>query len=169
MSEHFRTLCTLGTSNILGIFVRICMNQAGWLHIFLDQRVHHTLRDATTGARCNVPPPCQRRVAGNAFFYVLHGGCAARANCLCEMTTNRRMHKKKNNGKTTPLEKHDHNQPAPTRMHTTSYEHMPTKINATTEKHMRNERHRNAERYGQTRVTFHQRRSRTAHMHQARL
>ena len=36
---------------------------------------------------------------------------------------------------------------------------MLTAINTTTAKNMRNERHRNSERYGQTRVTFHQRRS----------
>ena len=46
--------------------------------LILDGLLRHTLRDATSGARCNVRPPCQRRIA----FSVLHAGCAARATCL---------------------------------------------------------------------------------------
>ena len=93
MSKHFRTTSTIGTSN------------------------------TTTGARCNVPPPCQRRVAGNAFSTsCMVSVPLAPTVHLCEMTTNRRMHlkKKEQRKETTSLGKNDHNQPAPTRIHTMS-------------------------------------------------
>ena len=79
MNKHFRTTSTLGTSNILGICVRICLKPA---HL-VDRLVHHTLRDATTGARCNVPPPCQRRVAGNVFLRLAWWVSRSRQLSIC--------------------------------------------------------------------------------------
>ena len=72
----------------------------------------------------------------------------------------------RNNEKSMSLEERDQNHHAPTRLHTMSCHTNACPRQEPLQKHLQREASE-SERYEQTRVTFHRRRSRTAHMHHA--